>query len=77
VVSAHRFLIFDRDSRFSSDVVSATQDLGSKPVRTTFGSPWQNDVAERWVGSRRRDLLDHVIILNERHLKRLVAEESR
>jgi putative transposase len=33
-----------------------------------------NGVAERWVGSCRRDLLDHVIILNERHLKRLMAE---
>ena len=32
-----------------------------------------NDVAERWVGSCRRDLLDHVIILNQRHLKRLMS----
>ncbi len=36
-------------------------------------SPWQNGVAERWVGSCRRDLLDHVIILNERHLKCLMS----
>ena len=36
-------------------------------------SPWQNGVAERWVGSCRRDLLDHVIVLNERHLKRLMS----
>jgi hypothetical protein len=36
--------------------------------------PWQNGVAERWVGSCRRDLLDHVIVLNERHLKRLMSE---
>jgi putative transposase len=35
--------------------------------------PWQNGVAERWVGNCRRDLLDHVIILNERHLKRLMS----
>lgn len=41
---------------------------------TAFRSPWQNGVAERWVGSCRRDLLDHVIILNERHLKRLMSE---
>jgi hypothetical protein len=37
------------------------------------GCPWQNGVAERWVGSCRRDLLNHVIILNEWHLKRLMA----
>ena len=75
--SAHRFLIFDRDSKFSCDVVSAAQALASKPVRTAFRSPWQNGVAERWVGSCRRDLLDHVIVLNERHLKRLMAEYVR
>src|SRR6266852_7085073 len=43
-------------------------------TRTSIRSPWQNGVAERWVGSRRRDLLDHVIVLNERHLKRLMSE---
>ena len=41
-----------------------------KRTRTAFRSPNLNGVAERWVGSCRRDLLDHVIILNERHLKR-------
>ena len=46
-------------------------------MRTAFRSPWQNGVAERWVGSCRRDLLDHVIVLNERHLKRLMAEYVR
>ena len=45
----------------------------TSPPRTAFRSPWQNGVAERWVGSCRRDLLDHVIILNERHLKRLMS----
>ena len=43
-------------------------------VRTSFESPWQNGIAERWVGSCRRELLDHVIALNERHLKRLLSE---
>ena len=47
--------------------------MGSQPIRTAFRSPWQNGVAERWVGSCRRDLLDDVIILNERHLKRLLS----
>jgi hypothetical protein len=43
-------------------------------VRTSLESPWQNGVAERWVESCRRDLLDHVIVVNERHLKRLLSE---
>src|SRR6266849_5233707 len=70
----HRFLLFDRDAKFGDDVVSAVREMGSQPTRTTFRSPWQNGVAERWVGSCRRDLLDHVIILNERHLKGLMSE---
>jgi len=69
----HRFLLFDRDAKFGAEVVSAVRDMGSEPARTAFRSPWQNGVAERWVGSCRRDLLDHVIILNERHLKRLMS----
>ena len=46
-------------------------------MRTSFESPWQNGVAERWVGSCRRDLLDHIIAVNERHLKRLLSEYVR
>jgi transposase InsO family protein len=76
-VPAHRFLLFDRDSKFGTDVISAVKDLGSQPIRTAFRSPWQNGVAERWVGSCRRDLLDHVIVLNERHFKRLMSEYVR
>ena len=45
--------------------------------RTAFRSPWQNGIAERWVGSCRRDLLDHMVALNERHLKRLLSEYVR
>jgi len=74
---AHRFLLFDRDSKFGTDVISAAKDVGSQPIRTAFRSSWQNGVAERWVGSRRRDLLDHVIVLKERHLKRLMSEYVR
>ena len=50
-VPAHRFLLFDHDSKFGTDVISAVRDLGSQPIRTAFRSPWQNGVAERWVGS--------------------------
>ena len=37
-------------------------------------APWQNGLAERWVGSCRREILDHVIALNEQHLRRLVRD---
>lgn len=48
--------------------------MGVCPVRTSFQSPWQNGVAERWVGTCLRELLDHVIVLNEKHLQRLLQE---
>ena len=50
--SAPRFLIFDRDARFGSEVPAAVHSLKMSPVRTSFESPWQNGIAERWVGSR-------------------------
>lgn len=75
--SAQRFLLFDRDAKFGNDVVSSVKQMGSLPIRTAFRSPWQNGVAERWVESCRRDLLDHVIILDQRHLKRLMTEYVR
>ncbi len=75
--SSHKYLIFDRDTKFSAEVMMAVRAMGSEPIRTSFKSPWQNGAAERWVGSCRRDLLDHVIALNEAHLKRLVSEYIR
>ena len=69
-----RFLIFDHDSKFSFEVAAAVRSLNVRPVRTSLESPWQNGVAERWVESCRRDILDHVIALNELHLKRLIKE---
>jgi transposase InsO family protein len=66
-------LIFDRDSIFSAHVLLTMTSFGIQPTRTAFSSPWQNGVAERWIGSVRRELLDHVIIFNARHLRRLLA----
>jgi len=74
---APRFLIFDRDAKYGREVPVAVRSLKMSPVRTSFESPWQNAVAERWVESCRRDLLDHVIAVNERHLKRLLSEYVR
>jgi len=51
--------------------------MGIQCVRTSFESPRQNGIAERWVESCRRDLLDHVIALNESHLKRLLSDYVR
>jgi len=75
--SASKYLIFDRGSNFNVEVVSTIKSFGIEPKRTSFRSPWQNGVAERFVGNCRRDLLDHVIVLNERHLKRLMDEYVR
>ena len=45
-----------------------------KPKRTSVPAPWQNGVAERWIGSARRDCFDHVIALNEEHVRRIGRE---
>jgi transposase InsO family protein len=68
------FLVCDRDSIFSAEVTATIRKLGIEPVLTAYRSPWQNPFAERWVGTRRRELLDHVVVLGERHLRRLLAE---
>jgi putative transposase len=75
--SAPRFLIFDRDAKYGLEVPIAVRSMAIRPVRTSFQSPWQNGIAERWVESCRRDLLDHVIAFNERHLKRLLSDYVR
>jgi transposase InsO family protein len=75
--SAPGYLIFDRGTNFNQEVIDTVKSFGIQPKRTGFRSPWQNGVAERWVGNCRRDLLDQVIVLNERHLKRLMNEYVR
>ncbi len=71
---APRFLIYDNDSIFSDRVTEMIDQIGIEPLRTAFRSPWQNGIAERWVGSVRRELLDHVIVFDEQHLRRLLRE---
>ena len=75
--SAPGYLIFDRGSSFNAEMIDAVKNFEVQPKRTSFRSPWQNGVAERWVGNCRRDLLDHVIVLNQRHLKRLMNDYVR
>jgi transposase InsO family protein len=71
---AHRYLVYDNDAIFSPAVTSAIKSFEIDPKRTAFRSPLQNGTAERVVGSVRRELLDHVIVLNEDHLRRLLRE---
>ena len=68
-----KYMIMDNDRSFSDAVVCETiEHVGLEVKKTSFRSPWQNGVAERFIGSVRRECLDHVIVLNERHLYRLV-----
>jgi len=75
--SAPRYLIFDREHTFQGEVLETARSLGVKPIRIAIRSPWQNGVAERFVESCRRDLFNQVIVLNERHMKRLMTEYVR
>jgi len=70
----YRYALFDRDAKFGNEVIGFLKASGTKSIRTSLRSPWQNGIAERWVGSARRELVDHVIPLNEQHLRRLGRE---
>ena len=67
-------LIRDRDGVFGTMFDARVERLGLRQLRIAPRSPWQNGFAERWVGTLRRELLDHLIVLGERHLLRLVRE---
>ena len=71
---SYRFVILDRDSKFNGNVIEFVKATGLKPKRTSVQAPWQNGIAERWVGSCRREILDHVIALSEEHLRRLIRD---
>jgi transposase InsO family protein len=62
----YRYVILDRDAKFDPTVITFLKATGLKPKRTSIQSPWQNGIAERWIGSCRREILDHVIALDER-----------
>jgi len=55
-------------------VIHFLKATGLKPKRTSVQSPWQNGIAERWIGSCRREILDRVIALDEQHLRRLLRD---
>lgn len=72
--TAPRYLVRDRDRKYASRYTARMESLGIGEVIIAPRSPWQNPYVERVIGSIRRDILDHVIILNERHLRRLLRE---
>jgi len=71
--TAPQYLLRDRDSIYGSEFQSRVKSMGIEEVLTAPRSPWQNAFVERLIGSIRRDCLDHVIVLNERHLKRILT----
>jgi putative transposase len=64
-----RYLIRDRDGVYGGHFRNRVQGMGIQEVLTAAQSPWQNPFAERLIGSIRRECLNHVIVLGERHLR--------
>jgi putative transposase len=71
---APRYLLRDRDRIYGASFRQRVQHMGIEEVLSAPRSPWQNPYVERLIGSIRRECLDHVIILHERHLRRLLTE---
>ena len=70
--SAPRFLLRDRDGIYGEEFSSVAHSSGVEQVLAAARSPWQNPYAERLIGSVRRECLDHVVVLNEAHLRRIL-----
>ena len=73
-VAGFRFLIRDRDSKFTAvfDAVFASE--GIRILHTPVRAPQANAIAERWIGTLRRELLDRILIVHRRHLETVLAE---
>lgn len=70
----YRYMILDRDRKFDGEVLRFLRAAGLEAKRTSVRAPWQNGLAERWIGSCRREILDHLIALNEEHLRRILRD---
>jgi transposase InsO family protein len=73
-VAPPRFIMRDRDAKFGELFTDTVTALGIDPLFTAYKSPWQNGYVERLLGSIRRECLDHVIVLNEDHLRGTLRE---
>jgi putative transposase len=71
-----QFIIRDRDDKFGADFDRVAKGAGTKVIRTAVKAPLMNATMERYVGSARRECLDHIIILGERHMKSVLKEYS-
>jgi transposase InsO family protein len=74
---APRYLLRDRDRIYSTTFRQRVRHMGIEHVVIAPRSPWQNPYVERPIGSIRRECLDHVILLHERHLRRLLTDYVR
>jgi putative transposase len=70
--TAPRYVLRDRDHIYSEHVRQRIKNMNIEEVRIAPRSPWQNPYCERLIGSIRRDALDHVMVLNEQHLRRMM-----
>jgi putative transposase len=73
-VSDFRFIIRDRDSKFTALFDEVFKTEGIRVVLTAPQAPRMNAIMERWVSSVRRELLDRILIVSEHHLRRVLAE---
>ena len=71
--TAPHYLLPDRDASYGPAFRDRVQVMGIKEVVTAPRSPWQNPYVERLIGSIRRECLDHIIIFDERHLRRVLS----
>jgi transposase InsO family protein len=71
--TAPRYLLRDRDGSYGSSLCNRVEATGITEVITAPRSPWQNAYVERVIGSIRRECLDHIVIFNERHLRRVLS----
>jgi putative transposase len=67
-----RFLLHDRDAKFSGPFDQIIRSEGVRVIKTPIRAPKANAVAERWVRSVRNDCLDHVLVLGRRHLEQVL-----
>ncbi|MFZ0888440.1 MAG: integrase core domain-containing protein [Candidatus Binataceae bacterium] len=70
--TAPRYLLRDRDTSYEGCFQERARVMGITEVVTAPRSPWQNTYIERVIGSIRRECLDHVLVINERHLRRVL-----
>jgi putative transposase len=73
----YKFVIRDRDSKYTMAFDEIFAGNGTRVIKTPVRSPRANSFAERFVGTLRRECLDHVLILGERHLRKVLAEYAR